>query len=192
MAASHAALMLSTRPLAAAAVEDDEEGEEDVEDEDEEEGRRIAGPHAGEAFLLMTPVWKCIERIEELQAAIVELGKTGAPAPTAARVMRPLLRPFVAAALEPLLSDDAPEWPPARRLRWLSFAVAAMLPEIALGPGRQALLEAPGAEARMSLAFGVLSARQESLSALLALQNLQDDGPWEKQEKARGAWGRGP
>jgi hypothetical protein len=75
--------------------------------------------------------------------------------PSMARAMRPVLTPPVAAALQPVL-DDAEGgryggWPPLRRARWLSFALAAALPEVARGPGRQALLEAPSVAARLAL-----------------------------------------
>lgn len=68
---------------------------------------------------------------------------SGTP-PSLARAMRPLVpAPQVASALKPLLQDDHPEWNAGRRARWLSYAMASMLPELGRGPGRQALLEAP-------------------------------------------------
>eukprot|EP00951_Prasinocladus_malaysianus_P049579 scaffold671270_cov100-Prasinocladus_malaysianus.AAC.1 len=50
-----------------------------------------------------------------------------------------------------------------------------MLPEIALGPGRQALLEATSTTDRLSLVYDVLVARRDSLSALLTLQSLKSN-----------------
>uniref|UniRef100_A0A061S792 Uncharacterized protein n=1 Tax=Tetraselmis sp. GSL018 TaxID=582737 RepID=A0A061S792_9CHLO len=131
------------------------------------------------------PVFDAISKVEEMQEAIAAAGLLAgqAPSPYAARAMRPLVSPPMARALEPILCDSNPEWPVMRRMRWLSYALAAMLPEIAMGPGRQALLEAPSVAERLALCFRVLAARCERLSALLALQGLQ--GPAEPPEAQR-------
>jgi len=129
-------------------------------------------------------VWTTISRIEELQEAIDQQARSAsapAPAPTAAKAMRRLVKPQIARALGPLLEEGSPEWGPTRRARWLSYAIAAMLPEVSMGPGRQALLEAPSVAARLGLCYEVLAMRRESLSALLALQQLESS---EEEEEA--------
>ena len=137
-------------------------------------------------------VWTTISRIEELQEAIEVAHKsTSAPAPSAAKAMRRLVKPEVARALGPLLEEGPADWGPTRRARWLSFAIAGMLPEVSMGPGRQALLEAPSVAARLGLCYEVLAMRRESLAALLALQQLEDGMP-QTQEEASSSNRPGP
>lgn len=132
-----------------------------------------------------SPVWSIIARIESLQQSIANHpgGTARAPAPSAARAMRPIVKPEVAAALAPLLQESGTCWTAARRARWLSYAVATMLPEVALGPGRQALLEAPGTAARLDLAFQVLAKRRDKLCLLLGLQFEERQSSLEVEEE---------
>jgi len=142
--------------------------------EDELEQGRLEGM-AGQ-------IWAVIRAVEQLQASITKQGGmppsdvkagSGTP-PSLARAMRPLVpAPQVASALKPLLQDDHPEWNAGRRARWLSYAMASMLPELGRGPGRQALLEAPSTEERLALGLRVLNARQSTLAALLVMQSVQ-------------------
>mmetsp|Transcript_19372 Transcript_19372/g.49759 ORF Transcript_19372/g.49759 Transcript_19372/m.49759 type:complete len:573 (-) Transcript_19372:149-1867(-) len=135
-----------------------------------------AGPGTDAAAeTLSAPVWDALRRIEELQEAIRARASTS-HSPSMARAMRPIVTPVMATALAPLLEEDEPAWRPLRRARWLSFALAAALPEVARGPGRQALLEAPSVAARLALCMQVLSLRQQQLGAFLTLLEAEGAG----------------
>jgi hypothetical protein len=116
--------------------------------------------------------------------------------PYAARALRPLAPATAAAAFSKLRppppSGDAPPpvddvlppvppaeraalalWPPTRRAVRASFALACVLPELSRAAGRQSLLDAPSAAARLRAVAATLAARRATLAALAAVEGMR-------------------
>jgi hypothetical protein len=168
------------------------------------------GAPAEDAALLQAEreMWATYEAVCRLQRALAwREGPAGAPVsrrarpPYAARALRPLAPPPAAAAFAklrppqtgPCVDDVLPPvppaeraalalWPPTRRAVRASFALAAVLPELTRAAGRQSLLDAPSAAARLRAVTDALAARRATLAALAAVEGMQSDAVAEAEE----------
>ncbi|KAK3262339.1 hypothetical protein CYMTET_28800 [Cymbomonas tetramitiformis] len=67
-------------------------------------------------------------------------------------------------------------WPALRRVQKLSYVLAAQLPEISRDGGRQSLLEVKTILKRMEIILSALQARQARLSAVISIDQADDEG----------------
>ncbi len=66
-------------------------------------------------------------------------------------------------------------YPGLRRAQRLSYAMAAVLPDIKKEEGRQSLLEAGGIAVRLRLVLTALRKHRRVLAAIAAVQGIQDE-----------------
>lgn len=106
-----------------------------------------------------------------------ERGRPPKPRPPyAARALRPLAPPGAESAISTLRPDakGAPEWPRLRAFARATYGIAACLPELGRGAGRQRLLDCTGCVARAGVLTEALGERRATLAAVLALERYED------------------